>query len=344
MHRTTGAGNVSGAFVDEVPGVSQGTTVEEDWLNTVQEELVESVETAGLTLNSAQEDQLAEAIQKLIAERGKQLGELFFLDSYVAPSAWDRANPEDYFAGVCLTGDDKTLSEANWPDLVPHLLARKLTYNEGKGGAKSAYDVTNWAVATNEATLTFADQAAETAVLAALAEDNLVHGSYTDWRTVTLPSAIGNIPAGTYALTDVDPAARTVQFSVTAADGSGAVSATAEFHPYRIAGSSTTARILKAAGRAVVSANDADSEGFAGLRRRDRLQGHYHEPLAPNTSMWGGGGDVNSLQTGATTFGQVVSTGQEITDGVNGTPRTGPTTDPRAVVGHLYLWGRRYVA
>lgn len=340
MHRTTGAGNVAGAFVDEVPSVTTGTTVEKAWLNTLQEELVNLVEAAGLTLSTPDDDQAKEATEKLIAERGKILGEMFFLDSYRAPSAWNRAAPLGYFAGVSLNTGDQDLDVSDWPDLVPHLLARFLTYLEGTGSSKLAFDVTDWVVATNVATLTFANTSAELAAITAMVEDNLVHGSFSSWRAITLDSPIGNIPAGTYAITALDAVARTVTFSVTASDGSGSVTATAKFPLHAIEGSSD-ARVFERVAGVFESANDADGEAMAGLRRRDRLQGHSFgriasETLRERTDVTAGAASKATLSD--TSGSQLILTD----DGTNGTPRTGPTTDPRAIVGHMYLWAIRY--
>ena len=344
MFRTAAPGHVGNKYVNEVEGVSEGTHRVEEDANITQEELVNAVESAGLSVESSPgtvEDQLAEAMQKLVAKGGKFLGELFFLDSYRALSAWDRANPDNYFAGVCLNDGDHDIAVANLPDLVPHLRAKKATYNEGISGSKSAFDVTAWAVATNVGTLTFADQTAEKALLADYTEDNLVHGNFTNYRSVTLASAIGNIPAGEYALTGIDASARTITFAVTASDGSGGVTAIAEFYKHRIPGSTTTARVFERPGGVLVAANDGDGECIAGMRRRDRGQGHWHNQTdnllvgTITTYTFSGGASAGWTASGVTT--------DPITDGVNGTPRTGKTNDPRALVGHLYLWGKSYV-
>ena len=65
MHKTDGANHVANEFVDEVPGVSPGTVVEEDWLNTVQRELVNVVEGAGLVLDSGEDAQVLAALAML---------------------------------------------------------------------------------------------------------------------------------------------------------------------------------------------------------------------------------------------------------------------------------------
>lgn len=66
MHRTTGAGNVAGMFVDEVPGISPGTSIEKDFLNSVQEELAGIVESTGVALDGADNGQVLAAITQLI--------------------------------------------------------------------------------------------------------------------------------------------------------------------------------------------------------------------------------------------------------------------------------------
>ncbi len=68
MHRTEGANNVGHLFVDGPPG----TTVEEDWLNAIQEEIAYSIEQAGITLKTAATEtrqQLKTAIDTLANTR-----------------------------------------------------------------------------------------------------------------------------------------------------------------------------------------------------------------------------------------------------------------------------------
>ncbi len=342
MFRTAAPGHVGNKYVDEVEGVSEGTYRIEEDANITQEELVKAVEAAGLSVESSPgtvEDQLAEAMQKLVAEGSKFLGELFFLDSYRALSAWDRANPDNYFAGLCLNDGDHDIVVANFPDLVPHLRAKKATYNEGISGSKSAFDVTNWVVATNVGTLTFADQTAEKALLADYAEDNLVHGNFTDYRSVTLASAIGNIPAGEYALTGIDASARTITFAVTASDGSGGVTTTVEFYKHRIPGTTTTARVFERPGGVLVAANDADGECIAGMRRRDRANSIDQVDSLINS---GSGYSVNVPDDGSYSPILTLSAGGS-TRNIK-FAKKGLTTNPRALVGHLYLWGKSYVA
>ncbi|HET6499078.1 MAG TPA: hypothetical protein VFH17_08520 [Coriobacteriia bacterium] len=346
MRRTTGAGHVANEFVDEVPGVSQGTTVDAPWLNPVQEELCAVVESEGESLDGtgAITDQVWKAIAKRVAQRSKPLGELFFLQDHRAVSEWNDADPDAYFAGVCLDDGDKDIAVANYPDLVPYLLTRVLTYKEGVAGEQSTHNVTTWAVAGGVATLTFANLAPEIAVLTALLEDKEVHGGYASWRSITLAGAIGNILAGTYAITEVNAVARTVKFAAVVGNGGAGGAWTVQFFTHKVAGSAT-ARVFQRAGGAIMSANDPDNEAVPGLRRRDRGQGHAHYVRTNNSAgaVLGIAGSGAGSTEAAINF--TINRALDVTtDGTNGTPRTGKSTDPRNITAHLYVWARTYIA
>jgi len=65
MHRTEGTHNFGNLFTDGPPG----TTVEEDWLNAIQEEVCNVIIQAGLTLKTASTEtrnQLYTAIQTIL--------------------------------------------------------------------------------------------------------------------------------------------------------------------------------------------------------------------------------------------------------------------------------------
>lgn len=220
--------------------------------------------------------------KKDAVEYGHHILEIFPLIDRRAPATWNPANPRAYFPAVCLTDIDSqiTLDAANAPDAVPLLRAIKMVFKDGLAGELAALSVTNWAIATNVATLTFTNNTDTIAALAALGEDQAVHGSYTNWRSITLASAIGSITAGDYAITNVNPSARTISFNFTAANGSGAVPASAEFFPFRIPGSTTTARIFTGRGLTLHGANDANGYFVSGgLRRRGYFQGHDHDVI-----------------------------------------------------------------
>ncbi len=73
MHRTEGANNAANLFTDGPPG----TTVEENFMNAVQEELAGVIEGAGITLKTAStetRDQLLTALQALFVEPDSVIG------------------------------------------------------------------------------------------------------------------------------------------------------------------------------------------------------------------------------------------------------------------------------
>lgn len=286
-------------------------------------------------------DDYVDARELAIIDKIMPLGKLEFLDSYSAPS---ETNPR-----LCLDAinGSEDISDSNWPDLVPHFRGKLLKVKEGTAGEKSQFDVTAWDITSNVATLTFANATAEQAILDDLLEDNNVHGSFGSWRAIRLPSAIGDIAAGTYAITAVDTVSRQIEFSYTSADNSGSVTAVAEFPAHEVPGSSTTARVFQVSGRSVVSANDGDDEVISGLRRRDQMQGHHHiweNDEGNNRVSWNPGSNAADAGSGSRIERSHGFVRDPITDGTNGTPRTGTHTDPRSIGAHLYIWARRYVA
>jgi hypothetical protein len=174
-------------------------------------------------------------------------------------------------------------------------------------------------------------------LLAMLAEDQLADTQFGKTGYSIWLSA--NINGTDYVITNVNPGARTI--TVTGSPATGAQ--TLIIYRYRIAGSATSARLLRDSGKAFVGTHAettdtvADRWLMAGLRVRDRGQGHWHNyyyTLVQNgtTSTW-----VDRL-TVASSQGPVSDRVKEpISDGTNGTPRVGNTTDPRATVGYIYM-------
>jgi hypothetical protein len=292
--------------------------------------------------------------QKNIIEKSKRVGEIYTLLDQLDPSVWDEANPDAYLPALCLTSIETQvdLDVANWIDLVPWLRTKKSIFKDGVTGEISSPGVTNWAISANVGTLTFTNNADHILFLAALLEDEVMHGSYAAWRTITLISAIGNITAGTYAITNVNASSRTVSFAFVAGDASGGVVATAEFYAFRIAGSTTTARVWTARGLSLMGANDLFGYFVSGaLRRRGFFESHHHSFKKPDGTV---ADFINVYNTaGASTF--VIAAGNggtglvgsllvnaPITDGVN-TLRSAKETHSPAITVHIYLHGGRFI-
>lgn len=288
-------------------------------------------------------------IEKWIIEKSKRIGEVFSLIERKEPAEYT-GDIDSYFPALCITDlvTHIDISETNWPDLVPYLRGKKVIFKDGMAGEISSPGVTNWSISSNVATLTFTNDADHIALLAALLEDKVSHGGYTNWRSVTLDSAIGSITAGTYAITNVNASSRNISFAFTAANGSGAVTASVDFYAHRIPGSATTARVFSARGLTIHGANDGNGYFVAGgLRRRGYMQGHEHRIYGSSGTA---GADVvlpilnfNRLQDADFNTG-IVPGNSMVEQGTNGTPRTGKETHSPALSVHLYIHGGRYVA
>ena len=172
----------------------------------------------------------------------------------------------------------------------------------------------------------------EELVLRGLAEDLLVYGSYSNWRTVTLANQIGDIVAGDYAITDINTTNNTVKFAYTATNNSGSGSYTVEFYPNRVVGSSTNARIFKNQARTLYTIDNFDY--LAGLMKRNTMQGFT---IYARDYM-----DGNASSPGSAFYPNNRASIYPATDGINGTPRTGKNTSADSYAAYLYIWAGQY--
>jgi len=287
---------------------------------------------------------------KRMIQLSKPVGELFSLEDYVAPKAFDSAaalvetnmQTDIYFPAKCIDVLDtyEDITTTNYPYLVPKLRAKPLEYLKGLTGGASTFTLTTWAISSNVATLTFANAAPENAVLAIIAEMKL---SVDDYPVVTIGETIGTIPAGDYRITGCTPSSRIITFACVASNGTDATTDTVTFFPHKVVGSTTSARLYGAKGMAVISAGTALQ--MSGAVARDFLQGHWHlivnnsETSTTDTGLAGGAITGWSLAGGGSAQARAF-----LTDGVNGTPRTGTTTRPRSITAHLYIWAGDYIA
>ncbi len=116
MHRTEGANNIGNLFVNGPPG----TTVEQDWLNAIQEEIAYSIEQAGITLKTAATEtrqQLKAAIDTLADTRiaATDLRRKNALINGSMEHAQRGASPDAYFeSGSTPANDDDTYILDRW--------------------------------------------------------------------------------------------------------------------------------------------------------------------------------------------------------------------------------------
>jgi hypothetical protein len=100
-------------------------------------------------------------------------------------------------------------------------------------------------------------------------------------------------------------------------------------------GSTTTAKVFKDSGRALMSVDG--KYRVAGFRRRHHMQGHRHTTFPNdfgNSTFTGKGVNANQI---------TVHTGDPVTDTVNGTPITGPETEPNSSTVYRYIWAQIYI-
>lgn len=329
MRKIDGPGNVLNAFVDYDPvNNPQGTVVTADFMNDVQDELIAIQTDASIAESAGSNAQILKLIKFNAIKYSKNIGEFFYIEENKSPSAFAINTPDNFFPAINLSKININLdiSTTNYPLLVPYLRALKVRYLDGTSG-----EVNSWTATVSGSNITMPTSTSSDAILSSLAEDVLVHGGYTNFRSITV--------AGTeFPITNINTSTRVITVTGTPSAGSQTV----EFYNYRITGSSTTARLFEIKGRGFISPNDASGRHQNGLRVRDRMQGHKFRSdftnLNASTPL-----TIQSLSGGSSTsFSSLDSS--IITDGLSGTPRTGSTTHGAGVSAHLYIWARSYIA
>jgi hypothetical protein len=333
MRKINGPGNVGNQFVDYDPiNNPQGTVVTSDFMNDVQDELIAIQSDASIAESAGTNAQILKLIKFNAIKYSKNIGEFFWLENNKSPSAFAINTPDDFFPAINLSNININLdiSTTNYPLLVPYLRALKVRYLDG-----TSSEVNSWTATVSGSNITMPTSTDSDAILSSLAEDVLVHGGYTNYRSITV--------AGTeFPITNINTSTRVITVTGTPSAGSQTV----EFFNYRITGSSTTARLFEVKGLGFIAPNDSSGRHQNGLRVRDRLQGHRHNIIPNGAAMAiaGPGGSTSALL--GTVVGSYIGsdTGSPVTDTTNGTPRTGSTTHGAGVSAHLYIWARSYIA
>jgi hypothetical protein len=332
MRKINGPGNVGNQFVDYDPiNNPQGTVVTSDFMNDVQDELIAIQSDASIAESAGSNAQILKLIKFNAIKYSKNIGEFFYIEENKSPSAFVLATPDNFFPAINLSKININLdiSTTNYPLLVPYLRTLKVRYLDGTSG-----EVNSWTATVSGSNILMPTSTDSDAILSSLAEDVLVHGGYTNYRSITV--------AGTeFPITNINTSTRVI--TVTGAPSAG--SQTVEFFNYRITGSTTTARLFEVKGRGFIAPNDSSGRHQNGLRVRDRFQGHWHQQRGSNIS-----GTTTFQSTHSSTIDTPnININQPnitnpITDGTNGTPRTGSTTHGAGVSAHLYIWARSFIA
>ena len=331
MRKIDGPGNVSNAFVDYDPvNNPQGTVVTADFMNDVQDELIAIQTDASIAESAGSNAQILKLIKFNAIKYSKNIGEFFYIEENKSPSAFVIATPDNFFPAINLSKININLdiSTTNYPLLVPYLRALKVKYLDGTSG-----EVTSFTATVAASSITMPTSTSSDAILSSLAEDVLVHGGYTNYRSITV--------AGTeFPITNINTSTRVITVTGTPSAGIQTV----EFYNYRITGSSTTARLFEIKGRGFIAPNDSDGRHQNGLRVRDRTQSHIHDSVSGATAVVSNQGAGLSMSGGGSLNQNGSVTGVPKVDGSFGTPRTGSTTHGAGVSAHLYIWARSYIA
>ena len=241
----------------------------------------------------------------------------------------------------CLTNFENSTSVdvANYPDYVPWLRAIQIIYLEGLGGQTNSFSGS-----VSGSVLTLDDNTANNALFAALTEDQAAFGTFTNWRTIDIDGVTFPMSALT--------APRAI--TVTGSPSTGTQNAT--FYPHRIAGSTTTARLISLIGRTPVGAGTGGVIS-GGLLRRDQMQQitgrvslfpyssgssrpAFEGEGALNNGV-GGGTDATRI---ATDSAAVRDTNDILFDSANSpNARAGTDTHPADFGSHIYQFVGRYV-
>ena len=245
--------------------------------------------------------------------------------------------PSVNFPAFCLTNytGSAALSVSDWPLLVPDLRDQTIVYLEGLTGQTSVFPGT-----VSGSVFTLDDTVANNALFAALEEDQAAFGTFTNWRTMDIDGVTFSMSALT--------APRAI--TVTGSPSTGTQNAT--FYPHRIAGSTTTARLISLIGRTPVGPGAGGV--ISGLLRRDQMQqitGSFQ--LKQNVSD----STLRSNATGSFTHNggtgsnstQITATGSAPADEIlfnsanSPNARTGTNTHGPDFGAHLYIEGNTFV-
>jgi len=344
MRKTTAVGNVGNRHVDKTP-TTAGTRVAADFMNDVQDELMGIQDSASIAEAAGTNEYVLAAMIYNIKRHGREIGELIPIPGNVkAPTEFDKDDPTSFFPAICLTDFDThtVVDGANWgTDYIDWLRDQNAVYNEGRTGEAGQF-------AGNAAgsVITLTDNAANNSLLATLYAEAEAHveemgGDETDFLTITWDGTEYVLADDGSGYPDIDTVTREITVTGTPTAGAGNMIV----YPHRIAGSTTTARVYSLRGRALVGAGyDGVISGF---RRRDRMQGHWHKHTY-NTGqaqdIGAGGWTIDRSPTGSGSNSTSNKVQDAVSDGTNGTPRTGTTTHGMDVGTHIYQHAGVYIA
>jgi hypothetical protein len=308
------------------------------------QEISNIITDAGFTPDVADFYQLEKAF---IAKRhaiGETVDSEIELTPVIYSAARSTAHPSypEYLPLIKRYDADHDVTSTMAPDLVTAYRAEVAKIRVGG----TVYN--SWTGTVSGSTITFATNAQNLALINLYANEAAANGFIQAQSATFSPLYTGTaqrclrVNGVDYAVTSTSTGAYSITVSGTPASGSQ----TCQAPTYCIAGSTTSVRLPRISGFVGVTTQDYDGEVVAGWRRPWRIQGHFHGVVAPDAIY-------NTLASG-TQYGehfpadraasnQFTATAP-ISDGVNGTPRTGKTTDPRTYGKYTYTHAGRLLA
>lgn len=312
------------------------------------QEISNIITDAGFTPDVADFYQLEKAF---IAKRhaiGETVDSEIELTPVIYSAARSTTNPSypEYLPLIKRYDADHDVTSTMAPDLVT---AYRLEVAKIRLGG-TVYD--SWTGTVSGSTITFATNAQNLALINLYANEAAANGFIQTQSATFSPLYTGTaqrclrVNGVDYAVTSTSTGAYTITVSGTPASGSQ----TCQAPTYCIAGSIDTVRLPRISGFVGVTTQDYDGEVVAGWRRPWRMQGHYHQGVLRQDAGGVGSTASNSgipptAGPAGTTITAVINyVNGAVTDGTNGTPQTGKTTDPRTYGKYTYTHAGRLLA
>jgi len=294
-----------------------------------------AVTATGQALAPADNFQL---IKSMIAV-SHRVGEVIWSEVTQTPAIW-ASGSATYNPVIARWDADHTVTSAQAPDLVTAYRAEKANINVNG----VAYN--QWTGTVAAPVITFASNAQNLAMLNMIVNEATANG-YIATQTAGAAAVFTgtaqrciNVNGTDYPIVGASVGGLTVTVTGTPTSGSQ----TCILFTYRIAGSTSSVVLPRISGFGPVATYDYDGNFVHGWRKMDQGQGHYHQAYYNNSNGYSSGSAFNDFLGTGPGGSATTSVRSPITDGTNGTPRTGKTTDPRAYGLLPYTWAGRLLA
>ena len=234
------------------------------------------------------------------------------------------------FPWFCMSYPDQNWQTDHYSaDFIAEMRTRKVIYDELDTNVSSFGGT--WGAGADDNKFTLTNNTENNAMIAELAEEYLFAGSpTTNWRLL-------HDGTNEFNIIEISVASRYIKVNK---DGKTPAGTSISIYLHRVYGSTTSARHFSWAGLGLYMTGQ---NKITGLRRRDKFQGHRMSPLSA-TGFLGGSSAGGAAFSGGTTVKCEPTTGDPITDGKNGTPRTGPKTEMESGTVLAYVFVGTYTA